>query len=165
MIEITYEEFDELIDAIDKKKVPKSYKYPSLEEAENCLVDMNGLKKVLFAAEKTPDKEYSKELNKLLRLHIVYIESKISDINELVSLTQKERLLKISEKMKNLDYRCPDFCPSKIELDEIASKNLKKDDAAVGYLLWVSGLEEESDSPDIIDSARYAKKLLKDKLG
>ena len=92
MIQITYSDFDEMIEKIDNCQLPSSYKYPSINEAENLLINEENLYDVLLAAEKTDDKEYSKILNDLIKENVEFIESKAEEIDPDSFADQQERI-------------------------------------------------------------------------
>lgn len=160
-INVSYDEFDNLIETIDNTPVPEDYNFPTVEEAEELLVDLPGMTLVLFAAEKSNDKEYSKALNDLIKEKVDFIEEEDAPASEIDLYKINNRVDSIMSKIKLMDFQFPCFCPSKAEIDMIASKNLAKDDVALGFLIWVSMQGDSEDAPDNIkEISKYTKKVL-----
>lgn len=166
MLEITNEIFDSLIEKIDNTELPPGYTFPTYEEAENLLTDIDGLESVLLAAEKTTDDKLSKELNGLIRDYVIFCDEDSEPIVDFeASESQSKRLAMISKKVEKMNFVFPGFCPTEIELDEIAKKNLKEDNVAVGFLIWVSNLEKDPYAgSNVTKISQYARKILKDTL-
>ena len=162
-INITSEELDTLIEQIDNTPLPEDYNFPSLEDAEELLVDLPGVTLVLYAAEKTRDKEYAKALNALIREKVnITEESENEDIDFDLDLSNlNKRVDQIKSKIQLMNFHIPYFCPSKAEIDKIAEKDLSKDDVALGFLIWVATQDETGNAPENVRQiSRYAKKVL-----
>lgn len=166
-ISMTYDEYENILEAIDNMVLPDDYVFPTAEEAQNMLLDcepekMKGvIVQLMTVLEKTDDKELSKALDDLIKDNVEFTEEAYEDSMEITSENQRERVMQIIEKIKLIDFQFPNFCPSKTEIDKIAKKDLAKDNNALGFLIWVSMLgDAENASENVKDVSAYTKKVL-----
>ncbi len=177
MIEMTFKEYDELIDRISMldENTMSMFTYPDIEDAEKYIETRESMVILITAAEKTTDPEYKKELNAILRTHLKLTDSSGDEPDESAGLdvsklglskTAQCKIEKIIDKHNKVNLHIPSFCPTIGELDDLAEKvDFKKDEAAVGFFLWVSDLDKEPESGEnIIKVSKHARKLLKQRL-
>ena len=166
---MTYDDFDKLIENIDKIGLPEDYVFPTIEEAQDMITSVAGVGLILLAAEKTDDKEYAKELNDLIREHVEFVEEEELTEEELTLPTardKKSRIKKVNKKLDAMNYSFQSltFCPTKDEIDNIfKNTDLKTDDAALGFLVYLTRAGAKEDATSSMKKiSGYVKKSLKE---
>lgn len=167
---MTYDDFDKLIENIDKIGLPEDYVFPTIEEAQDMIASVAGVGLILLAAEKTDDKEYAKELNDLIKDHVEFVEEdelvEDDDPDFKVSKDKKSRIKKINRKLDAMNYSFQSltFSPTKDEIDNIfKNTNLEEDDAGLAFLIYVTRAGADANATSSMKKiSSYVKKSLKE---
>lgn len=174
MIEMTFDEYDGIvakINALDSS-IKESIPIPDIDDVESYMDTKEGMVIIITAMEVSDDPDYTKEINRLLTKHLHLVEGGIAEDDEKKDdnadsdedMPQNARNKKIKQRVNTLNFVMPAFCPSIEELDEIYKDyNIKKDNAALAFLYWVSDLEKDPDAGNEVKKvSKYARKLIRD---
>ena len=181
MIITSFAKYDKYEEKAHEKKFSKNYKPLSLHEIETLLLSQeeNHLAAILQSIVFKNDKEYEKEVNKLLIDGIMLIDD---DEYELLTKQKKEeikakkeeekennintvkispeRMRKIIDKASNIEFELSEF-PS---IGEIDGLNIKAE-TTIAYLTWLLKQEINPEDKYEIDCKEHIKILLKESLG